>query len=52
MATTAGYEPSTRDSGLVVLPQYIAPMKATLGQMPDDPGWTYELKWDDMRAIA
>ena len=27
-------------------------MKATLGQMPDDPGWTYEIKWDGMRAIA
>ena len=27
-------------------------MKAALGQLPDDPGWTYEIKWDGMRAIT
>ena len=27
-------------------------MKAVLGQLPLDPGWTFEIKWDGMRAIA
>ena len=52
MATTAGYEPTARDSGLVAVPNYIAPMKAALGLLPTDPGWTFEIKWDGMRAIA
>ena len=52
MATTAGYEALTRDSGLVVLPHYIAPMKAALGVLPEDSGWTFEIKWDGMRAIT
>ena len=52
MATTAGYEPTARDSGLVAVPHYIAPMKAALGLLPTDPGWTFEIKWDGMRAIA
>lgn len=51
MATTAGYE-APRDSGFVVVPAYIAPMKAALGDLPRDPGWTFEIKWDGMRAIA
>jgi bifunctional non-homologous end joining protein LigD len=52
MATTAGYETSSRDSGVMVAPHYIAPMKAVLGELPRDPGWTFEIKWDGMRAIA
>ena len=53
MATSAGYAATARDSGLVVVPHYIAPMKAVLGQqLPADPGWTFEIKWDGMRAIT
>jgi bifunctional non-homologous end joining protein LigD len=52
MATNEGYEAPTRDSGLVAMPHYIAPMKAVLGQLPVDPGWTFEIKWDGMRAIT
>ena len=33
-------------------PPYIAPMKAVLGDLPHDDGWTFEIKWDGMRAIA
>ena len=51
MATTAGYE-TPRDSGLVAAPTYLAPMKAALGDLPHEPGWTFEIKWDGMRAIA
>ena len=52
MATTADYETSPRDSELMVGPHYIAPMKAVLGELPRDEGWTFEIKWDGMRAIA
>lgn len=27
-------------------------MKATAGSLPDGDGWTYEVKWDGMRALA
>ena len=27
-------------------------MLATLGQLPDGPGWAWEMKWDGQRAIA
>jgi bifunctional non-homologous end joining protein LigD len=33
-------------------PAFIAPMKAGIGELPRDDGWTYEIKWDGMRAIA
>jgi len=37
----------------VQLPSAIKPMKATLVDEPfDEPGWTYEIKWDGYRAIA
>jgi bifunctional non-homologous end joining protein LigD len=36
----------------VVVPAYIAPMKAVLGALPHGAGWTFEIKWDGMRAIA
>ena len=39
------------------LPRSVKPMKAVLGDGlphddPDDPQWTYELKWDGMRVLA
>jgi bifunctional non-homologous end joining protein LigD len=35
------------------LPQYVAPMLATLGALPEtDKGWGYEMKWDGVRAIV
>lgn len=39
------------------LPRSIKPMKAVLGDGlphddPEDPQWTYELKWDGMRVLA
>jgi len=30
----------------------IRPMLATLGELPEPPGWAYEFKWDGVRAIA
>jgi bifunctional non-homologous end joining protein LigD len=36
----------------MVVPSYVAPMKAVLGDLPRDDGWTFEIKWDGMRAIA
>jgi bifunctional non-homologous end joining protein LigD len=30
----------------------IRPMLATLGQLPEPPGWAYEFKWDGVRTIA
>ncbi|HEX4867251.1 MAG TPA: non-homologous end-joining DNA ligase [Acidimicrobiales bacterium] len=34
------------------LPRTLVPMKATSGDLPPGPGWTYEVKWDGMRALA
>lgn len=34
------------------MPRSLAPMKATAGDLPTGPGWTYEVKWDGMRAIV
>ena len=35
------------------MPKDLAPMLATLVDKPfDDPGWSYEIKWDGYRAIA
>jgi bifunctional non-homologous end joining protein LigD len=37
------------------LPPYVAPMKATLGELPysnDRDAWSYEVKWDGMRIVA
>ncbi len=34
------------------MPRTIAPMKATSGDLPLGEGWTYEVKWDGMRALA
>ena len=30
----------------------MAPMKATAGDLPFGDGWSYEVKWDGMRALA
>lgn len=34
------------------MPRSLAPMKATAGDLPVGDGWTYEVKWDGMRALA
>ena len=34
------------------LPRSLAPMKATSGELPEGDGWTYEVKWDGMRALS
>ena len=34
------------------LPRSLAPMKATAGDLPTAEGWSYEVKWDGMRALA
>ena len=37
----------------VALPQWVPPMLATGGGLPDDDdGWAYEMKWDGVRASA
>jgi bifunctional non-homologous end joining protein LigD len=38
--------------GTVRLPRTLAPMKATAGALPAGDGWTYEVKWDGMRALS
>lgn len=34
------------------LPRTLVPMKATSGALPLGEGWTYEVKWDGMRALV
>ena len=34
------------------MPRSVVPMKATAGDLPVGDGWTYEVKWDGMRALA
>jgi bifunctional non-homologous end joining protein LigD len=34
------------------MPRSLAPMKATLGDLPVGDGWSYEVKWDGMRALT
>jgi bifunctional non-homologous end joining protein LigD len=38
--------------GTVPLPRTLVPMKATSGDLPRGEGWTYEVKWDGMRALC
>ena len=38
--------------GTVSLPRTLVPMKATSGDLPPGEGWTYEVKWDGMRALC
>lgn len=41
------------EPGWVPLPDRIAPMLATPATLPpDDTGWSYEMKWDGVRAIG
>ena len=40
------------ERALQPMPEHLAPMLATPGQLPaDDEGWAYEIKWDGVRAI-
>jgi bifunctional non-homologous end joining protein LigD len=34
------------------MPRSLLPMKATAGDLPLGDGWTYEVKWDGMRALS
>lgn len=34
------------------MPRTLVPMKATTGELPVGEGWTYEVKWDGMRALC
>jgi bifunctional non-homologous end joining protein LigD len=39
----------------VAVPDYVAPMKATLGELPyatERAAWSYEVKWDGMRVVT
>jgi bifunctional non-homologous end joining protein LigD len=39
--------------GRMALPQHIKPMLATAGALPrDEERWSFELKWDGVRAIV
>jgi bifunctional non-homologous end joining protein LigD len=38
--------------GTVSLPRTLVPMKATSGDLPVGDDWTYEVKWDGMRALC
>ena len=41
------------DPGAQPMPEHVAPMMARAGTLPrDDTGWSYEVKWDGVRAIA
>ena len=34
------------------LPRHLPPMLATLGELPPDDGWAFEMKWDGVRALV
>ena len=34
------------------MPAALRPMLATIGKLPTEPGWSYEVKWDGVRAVA
>ena len=34
------------------MPSGVRPMLATIGEMPSEAGWSYEVKWDGVRALA
>ena len=38
--------------GIDRLPRSLVPMKATSADLPTGEGWTYEVKWDGMRALS
>jgi bifunctional non-homologous end joining protein LigD len=37
---------------VAALPEHLSPMLATLGVLPPDDGWAFEMKWDGVRAIV
>jgi len=41
-----------RPSGWEPLPSLVAPMLAVAGDLPAGEGWSYEFKWDGVRAVA
>ena len=47
-----GHRRSLAAVGTVPLPRTLVPMKATSGDLPVGEGWTYEVKWDGMRALC
>ncbi|HTZ88554.1 MAG TPA: DNA ligase D [Solirubrobacteraceae bacterium] len=41
------------DAGRELMPEHLKPMLARPGKLPrSDRGWTYEVKWDGVRALA
>ncbi len=38
--------------GWTPLPETLRPMLATTGPLPHGPGWSFELKWDGVRALV
>ena len=34
------------------MPTGVRPMLASIGKLPGEPGWSYEVKWDGVRALA
>lgn len=49
----SGIKKSSKEKAASKMPSNIKPMLATLVNEPfDDPGWTYEVKWDGYRALA
>ena len=47
-----GHRRSLAAVGTVPLPRTLIPMKATTGDLPVGEDWTYEVKWDGMRALC
>jgi len=47
-----GHRRSLAAVGTVPLPRTLIPMKATTGDLPLGEDWTYEVKWDGMRALC
>jgi bifunctional non-homologous end joining protein LigD len=39
-------------AGWTPLPETLRPMLATTGPLPKGPGWSFELKWDGVRALV
>lgn len=55
VVNTPGLDPHPRSLpgvGPDRLPRSIVPMKAASGDLPTGPDWTFEVKWDGMRALA
>jgi bifunctional non-homologous end joining protein LigD len=45
--------PGSEPSGYAAMPELVRPMLAVAGSMPErDDGWSYEFKWDGVRAIV